>query len=144
ESDVYSFGVIMTEMTTGKPPFCNTTHDEKLAEEICMGLRPEINKSITPPNYFQLAKRCLDADPTKRPTFDKLHDTLEFWHDALSERGLLPNEEKTKVIRESFEPFDKIQIESSYTPREGVFYIRRTLGLGQFSKPENYKDHYIY
>ncbi|CAJ0645282.1 11271_t:CDS:2 [Entrophospora sp. SA101] len=67
-----------------------------------------------------------------------------FWHDALSERGLLPNEEKTKVIRESFEPFDKIQIESSYTPREGVFYIRRTLGLGQFSKPENYKDHYIY
>ncbi|CAJ0645285.1 11274_t:CDS:2 [Entrophospora sp. SA101] len=29
----------------------------------------------------------------------------------------------------SFEAFDKIQIESSYTPREGVFYIRRTLGL---------------
>ncbi|CAJ0908404.1 11289_t:CDS:2, partial [Entrophospora sp. SA101] len=47
--------------------------------------------------------------------------------DFISMRGLLPNEEKTKVIRESFEPFDKIQIESSYTPREGVFYIRRTL-----------------
>ncbi|CAJ0839157.1 8525_t:CDS:2 [Entrophospora sp. SA101] len=51
---------------------------------------------------------------------------------------------KLLKLYESFEPFDKIQIESSYTPREGVFYIRRTLGLGQFSKPENYKDHYIY
>ncbi|CAH1771082.1 14723_t:CDS:1, partial [Entrophospora sp. SA101] len=130
ESDVYSFGVIMTEMTTGKPPFYNITHDEKLAEEICMGLRPEINKNATSPIYFQLAKRCLDADPTKRPTFDELHDTLEFWHDALSGSGLFPDEQgKTNVIRESFEAFDKIQIESSYTPREGVFYIRRTLGL---------------
>ncbi|CAH1768997.1 9801_t:CDS:1, partial [Entrophospora sp. SA101] len=47
------------------------------------GLRPEINKNTAPANYFRLAKQCLDADPTKRPTFDKLDEILCFWYDSL-------------------------------------------------------------
>ena len=46
KSDVYSFGVIMTEMTTGKPPFYDRPHEENLAIEICEGLRPEITEML--------------------------------------------------------------------------------------------------
>src|SRR6266498_1153857 len=37
-SDIYSFGVIMTEVTTGKPPFYNKEYDINLALAICDGL----------------------------------------------------------------------------------------------------------
>src|SRR5205085_4321502 len=73
KSDVYSFGVIMTEMTTGKPPFYDRPHDENLARQICEeGLRPEINRTVTLGIYFDLTKKCLDADPIQRPTFEEL------------------------------------------------------------------------
>ena len=34
-SDLYSFGIIIVEVSTGKPPYGNVPHDEKLALAIC-------------------------------------------------------------------------------------------------------------
>ncbi|RGB23131.1 kinase-like domain-containing protein [Rhizophagus diaphanus] len=65
-SDIYSFGIIMIEMTTGKPPYSNVPHDEKLALAICNGLRPRVAKG-TPKVYINLVNQCLDANPEKRP-----------------------------------------------------------------------------
>ncbi len=53
-SDIYSFGVIMTEVTTGKPPFYNKEYDINLALAICDGLRPEFGKGA-PEIYKKLA-----------------------------------------------------------------------------------------
>ena len=49
------YGVIMTELSSGKPPFSNMEHDMYLALEICGGLRPEFEKR-TPEIYKELAK----------------------------------------------------------------------------------------
>jgi serine/threonine protein kinase len=65
-SDIYSFGIIMIEMITGKPPYSNVPHDEKLALAICNGLRPRVAKG-TPKVYIDLVNQCLDANPEKRP-----------------------------------------------------------------------------
>ena len=37
-SDIYSFGVVMTEVSSGKPPFHKIKHDTCLALAICNGL----------------------------------------------------------------------------------------------------------
>ncbi|POG56632.1 kinase-like domain-containing protein, partial [Rhizophagus irregularis DAOM 181602=DAOM 197198] len=66
-SDIYSFGIIMVEVSTGKPLYGNIPHDEKLALEICNGLRPKVAKG-TPKCYIDLVTQCLDANPDKRST----------------------------------------------------------------------------
>ncbi|CAI2163429.1 3780_t:CDS:2 [Funneliformis geosporum] len=77
-SDIYSFGVIMTEISSGKPPFYNRKHDSTLASDICNGLRPEFGNG-TPEFYKNLAHRCMNANPDQRPTSNELYDIFEFW-----------------------------------------------------------------
>jgi len=66
-SDVYSFGVLMSVVSTGQQPFNNLAHDEYLAMNICRGARPGFSNN-TPKFYIELAYRCMDANPDKRPT----------------------------------------------------------------------------
>ncbi len=145
ESDVYSFGVIMSEISTGKPPFYNRSHDENLARQICEeGLRPEINKDITPIIYFNLARRCLDADPSKRPTFIELEETLEFWYDSLyTYNGFPERNREAAEIRIVFDKYD-IPTELNYKCHKDASYTRRRLSFGRFSPPKNREDHYTY
>ncbi|RIB10634.1 kinase-like domain-containing protein, partial [Gigaspora rosea] len=75
-SDIYSFGIIMTEIFTGYPPYYNIPHNEILAIQICLGLRPKIKCKI--PKLLQdLMNRCLDAKPQNRPTANELVNIIE-------------------------------------------------------------------
>jgi serine/threonine protein kinase len=82
-SDIYSFGVIMTELSSGKPPFYKRKHDISLALEICNGIRPEFGKG-TPEIYKKLAYRCMNTNPDKRPTASELDNILRFWFTSFS------------------------------------------------------------
>src|SRR3954453_1800860 len=78
-SGIYSFGVVMTELSSGKPPYCNRNHDFGLSLAICDGLRPEFGKG-TPDIYKKLAYRCMNANSDERPTIDELHDAFRSWY----------------------------------------------------------------
>ncbi|GBB83208.1 hypothetical protein RclHR1_00100012 [Rhizophagus clarus] len=77
--DIYSFGIIMVEMSTGKPPYGNMSHDENLALAICNGLRPKVIKG-TPKCYIDLVNKCLDSDPEKRPSSREILKVIFQWN----------------------------------------------------------------
>jgi serine/threonine protein kinase len=76
-SNIYSFGVIMTELSSGKPPFYKRKHDINLALEICNGIRPEFGKG-TPEIYKKLAYKCMNANSNQRPTAEELYDIINY------------------------------------------------------------------
>src|ERR1043165_2470235 len=80
-ADIYSFGILACEILSELPPYYNLPHDEFLALKICQGLRPKVNNVKVPPLLENLIDQCLDADPLKRPTADKLHDIIYNWWD---------------------------------------------------------------
>ncbi|CAG8816210.1 13463_t:CDS:1, partial [Cetraspora pellucida] len=65
--DIYSFGIIMWEISTGEEVFNDYEFNDDLAMKIGFGLRPEFAPG-TPECYVELAKKCMDSDPKKRPT----------------------------------------------------------------------------
>ncbi|GBC14562.2 kinase-like domain-containing protein [Rhizophagus irregularis DAOM 181602=DAOM 197198] len=73
-SDIYSLGIIMTELTTGKPPYGTVPHNDDLTLTICNGLRPRVAKG-TPKRYIDLVNQCLDADPQERPSNNNVLDS---------------------------------------------------------------------
>ncbi|POG70101.1 kinase-like domain-containing protein [Rhizophagus irregularis DAOM 181602=DAOM 197198] len=117
-SDVYSFGVIMTELTSGKPPFYNRKHEISLVLEICNGIRPEFEKG-TPEFYKKLAYRCMSAVPNQRPTANELYDILLFWHDASNADKEIPN------------------ISTSYEKIPDAIYTSRVFTFSNLPKPVN-------
>ncbi|GES81616.1 kinase-like domain-containing protein [Rhizophagus clarus] len=78
-SDIYSLSMIMWEITTGRKPFSNITHDHQLAYKIIDGERPKITDD-TPKCLAKLMKRCWDSDPTKRPSITEIRETLSLWY----------------------------------------------------------------
>ncbi|RIB09573.1 kinase-like domain-containing protein [Gigaspora rosea] len=83
-ADIYGLGIIMSEMTTGQRPFDGHEFDHKLAFKICKrGLRPEF-ASGTPKCYIELAKKCMDSDPQKRPSALDVYKTIRGWHDKIA------------------------------------------------------------
>ncbi|GBC47933.2 kinase-like domain-containing protein [Rhizophagus irregularis DAOM 181602=DAOM 197198] len=78
KSDIYSFGMIMWELTTGCKPFASVEHDHNLIFKILDGERPKITED-TPECYADLMKKCWDSNPSKRPTIDKICNTILDW-----------------------------------------------------------------
>ncbi|RIA86478.1 hypothetical protein C1645_329586 [Glomus cerebriforme] len=53
-------------------------HEEFLAIKICQGLRPRFSIKV-PQVIDDIAKQCVDADPSKRPTAEYLFENFDEW-----------------------------------------------------------------
>jgi len=111
-SDIYSFGVLMSVMSTCKEPF-NGIRRDCLGLRICEGSRPEFARN-TPKSYIELANKCMNADPGKRPTAKKIHGILELWSKSFG-NGLCDflmkgkySEEQIDEIRSIGKEFDEV------------------------------------
>src|SRR6266542_661122 len=74
KSDIYSLGVLLWEITSGYPPFLNTSI-YALITKIVSGFR-EQPIADTPPAYIRLYQKCWDDNPNIRPTVDDVFDVL--------------------------------------------------------------------
>ncbi|GES76087.1 kinase-like domain-containing protein [Rhizophagus clarus] len=140
-SDIYSFGVIMTEFSSGKPPFYNRKHDVSLALDICNGLRPEFGKG-TPEIYKKLAYKCMNANSSQRPTAYELNWIIYFWDDCLNIEDYQEEEKygyKGKEVKAAFEKADKEipNISTSYQKNPDAIYTSRLFTFNELTKPVN-------
>ena len=71
----------MSEISTGQQPFKDLDHNLDLAIAICKGLRPGFSDN-TPKCYIELAYKCMNADPEKRPTAKEILEIIKLWRDA--------------------------------------------------------------
>jgi len=63
----------------GDTPFKHKAHDMSLAQNICQGARPEL--SPWAPEFYRIVyKRCVDPDPDKRPSANKLAFDINQWN----------------------------------------------------------------
>jgi serine/threonine protein kinase len=96
-ADIYSFGIIMCEVISRLPPYHDLRHDNNLAMKICQGLRPRFNIKV-PQSIVHLSKRCLDANPSVRPTALEVRDKLwEFKINILTDIQKQTNEENNNL-----------------------------------------------
>ena len=69
----------MSEMVNMAPPWQGMTPEE-ISSAVATGERPLIAPELAasaPTGWIELMQQCWDQDPTNRPNFDVIHDTLE-------------------------------------------------------------------
>uniref|UniRef100_U9U9R8 Protein kinase domain-containing protein n=2 Tax=Rhizophagus irregularis TaxID=588596 RepID=U9U9R8_RHIID len=71
KSDIYSIGILLWEISSGRPPFHNESHDVGLAMKILQGLR-EKPISNTPVDYIKIYTDCWNNEPDNRPTVNQV------------------------------------------------------------------------
>ena len=139
-SDIYSFGVVMTEVSSGKPPFHKIKHDTSLALAMCNGLRSEFGKG-TPEIYKKLAYRCMNAIPDQRPTANELWKILNFWDDSFyySNHEVEKFGYKAKEIKSIFKEANKEipNISSLYEKDPDAIYTSREFTFSNLPNPVN-------
>ncbi|EXX78444.1 polo kinase CDC5 [Rhizophagus irregularis DAOM 197198w] len=110
-SDIYSFGIIIYVVISESPPYYNIAHNGFLAVNICEGLRPEFDIKV-PQIILHLIKRCLDADPLKRPDIKELTRTFRRWQEEYNKyykKNEENQEESTRTeLIEQIEEVEKI------------------------------------
>ncbi|EXX79733.1 Rad53p [Rhizophagus irregularis DAOM 197198w] len=139
-SDVYSFGIIIYEIFNGLPPYYDMAHDELLAIKICRGLRPGFNIKV-PQLIENIAKKCVDADPLKRPTAEYLKKIFDKCYIDYLDK----NNEFFKQINEA-DKFNKkqynvtkssINTELIYNTHPQAIYASRLLKFNNLPEPIN-------
>ncbi|KAG9003494.1 hypothetical protein FRB94_003077 [Tulasnella sp. JGI-2019a] len=72
QSDIFSFGMTIVEVITGKVPYPDLSNQFALAMAISSGQRPLATPSSREgrsfENLWEIASRCWEADPIKRPS----------------------------------------------------------------------------
>ena len=126
-SDIYSFGIIMHLMTTGEPPYRDRQFDRGLICDIMGGLRPSM-PDLAPEEYKELAKRCCDADPDKRP------DAGTLWGDInrLYLKIRYSDDTWNAIYHNDVKPLSRLEKESKYSSI--------LLPTGDLPKPRNSYD----
>ncbi|RIB22643.1 kinase-like domain-containing protein [Gigaspora rosea] len=76
KSDVYSLGTIFWELTSGTASFESAINSLAICVQILQGYRYDTIIG-TPHNFAELYKKCWDYDPQKRPTTNKILETLD-------------------------------------------------------------------
>jgi serine/threonine protein kinase len=144
-ADVYSFGIIMYEVISGLPPYYDIDHDETLLVRICRGLRPRFSIKV-PKLIVCLIKRCLDANPSNRPTANEIYKILREWHDKRSDNQTI---ELQRQIEEADEvnknPSNSIPLTSlrlSYKTHSNAIYTSRSVNYDNLPEPKNSDDYY--
>lgn len=77
KADVFSWGVLFAELLAAKPPYADGYHTPiQVAQGVAKGnLRPTIPKGVHP-GLVKLAQQAMDGDPSLRPTFASIIDSL--------------------------------------------------------------------
>jgi len=141
-SDIYSLGVIMTEISSGKPPFYDKKHDFSLSLAICNGLRPEFGKG-TPEIYKKLAYSCMNANSDQRPTASELYDIFGFWRKSIYHYDSCESDKKYgyygREIKEAFGKADKeiSNISTLYKRDPDAVYTSRAFTFNDLPTPTN-------
>jgi len=77
--DVYSFGLVMYYVVTGKVAFMDDESTDSMitfSQAVLSGKRPEIPSSCNP-RISELIKKCWSGEPSERPSFEVVHETLK-------------------------------------------------------------------
>jgi tRNA A-37 threonylcarbamoyl transferase component Bud32 len=76
KSDVYSFGVILWEIWSERPPHYGKT-PVKVIHDVTSGADSFPITDAWPHTVKSLIARCINKDPSNRPSFDQIVDELE-------------------------------------------------------------------
>ncbi|XP_075511316.1 serine/threonine-protein kinase STY46-like isoform X2 [Primulina tabacum] len=74
--DAFSFGVVLWELLTGQLPYEHLTPLQAAVGVVQKGLRPTI-PTRTHPKLAELLERCWQQDPTLRPDFTEITESLQ-------------------------------------------------------------------
>lgn len=77
--DVYSFSMILYQMIEGSAPFADKSEDEVLCAVTQARERPpfRLKAKRYPDGLKQLIRACWDENPSQRPKFGEIIDSLE-------------------------------------------------------------------